>query len=333
MNKINADQFPITFAATSNLTNNFRASDIKRFVKAIPEINEVIDANEVIVAHAKDLRRYINDFVYAAFDAVISDKYWKLGRYESLPEDVQALNYELPREARLIASFEKKLNKVKTEHALIAECRALIAELQPLADLVAFFKTVEVKATVKRAAVKAQKIEEVRVASHTDVVYQAVLPLKLMAQDRAELHFRASVRIAAEEILNAGGDLEKLVPIPEGKLTGFQEARINAARRFYVSICNLRNHRYLTLNDQLVETEVLKVRRDAAFQFEAFVSKLNDKINDVTLKAELAGDPWIGSTLTVETKNKGTQVWNTKMIVNVSKYGKVFNQFPTRLAR
>ena len=104
-------------------------------------------------------------------------------------------------------------------------------------------------------------------------------------------------------------------------------------RRFYLSICNLRQHRFLTLNAAMVEVEVAKVRRDAGFQFEAFVAKLNAKINDITVKADLAGDPWTRSTLTVVTKNKGTQIWKTKMIINVSKYGKLFNQFPTRLAK
>jgi hypothetical protein len=42
-------------------------------------------------------------------------------------------------------------------------------------------------------------------------------------------------------------------------------------------------------------------------------------------------NPWDGGQVIVTT-TKGKYVWNTKVILNFSKYGLPFNQWPTRLA-
>jgi hypothetical protein len=160
-------------------------------------------------------------------------------------------------------------------------------------------------------------------------VYQAVLPLKKLAQDKAEEHIRAQIEVARKNITKTN-DIEVLVPALGDKPSEYAQRQYFEARQFYFSLCSLSKHRYLTINEEQVQGVIDRTIRDAGLQFDAFVYKLNEKINDVTLSAELSGDPWNYSTLVVETKNKGRQVWTTKIIVNVSKYGKLFNQWPTR---
>lgn len=79
-----------------------------------------------------------------------------------------------------------------------------------------------------------------------------------------------------------------------------------------------------------VEKFVKEAEEDAAKEYDLFVAKLEEKIG-ACVSAELAGNHvWSHSILTV-TKQDGTgERWKTQMILNVSKYGKVFNQFPTR---
>lgn len=330
MNKINANQFPITLSL-SPTDARWNSRYLSKFNGIIEEINGIIDAGEIIVSHNKDIRQSINNVVDAAFKSYINERFCYGGQWESLPEDIQHIGYDTPNEARLIPAFLKKLRKVKSQdHAVVQDSYKLCAELTPLTDVVAHFKTIEVKATAKRAAVKAQKAEEVRIKNDTDVVYKAVLPLKVLAMNKAEEHFRESVRQAAALILKHNGDLDKLVPIPEDiKYDSHEYQALTMARGYYISITNNFAGR-LSLSDTKVEEEVQKTRQAAGFQFDAFVAKLNAKINDVVLTAELSGDPWNYSTLVVETKNKGRQVWQTKIIVNVSKLGKLFNQWPTR---
>ena len=54
------------------------------------------------------------------------------------------------------------------------------------------------------------------------------------------------------------------------------------------------------------------------------------KIGKPVTNAKMAGNIWTNAVLTVTTNDGEEQVWNTKMILNFSKYQKMFNQFPSR---
>jgi hypothetical protein len=326
MNKINANQFPITFSLVGDKAAHYIAN---RFDGIIAEINEVIDAGEIIVSHNKDLRSKINNVVEAAFKTYINEPFCYGGKWESLPEEMKHIGYDTPNEARLIPAFERKIARLrKQDHALVIESRKLIEELKPLADVVAFLKSIEVKATVKRAAEKVKKEEELRIKNSTDAVYLAVLPMKELAENRAEVEFRIMASQAGVKISEAGGVLDTLAPIPK-KANDYAYNLAIQQRQFYLSICD-DDGGILKLSEERIEKEVAKVRRDAAFEFEAYVAKLNAKIGAKVEKAVLEGSPWNGSYLTVYIDGQDTQVWNTKVIVNVSKLGKLFNQWPTR---
>ena len=47
-------------------------------------------------------------------------------------------------------------------------------------------------------------------------------------------------------------------------------------------------------------------------------------------EAKLTGDCWNYSLLEITTEEGNIEVWKTRMIINISKLGKMFNQFPTR---
>jgi hypothetical protein len=80
----------------------------------------------------------------------------------------------------------------------------------------------------------------------------------------------------------------------------------------------------------MVERFITRAKEDAAAQYDSYVQKLIGKIGEVTA-ASLDGDHvWGFSYLTVTLPNGKKEVWKTQMIVNISKLGKLFNQFPTR---
>lgn len=68
----------------------------------------------------------------------------------------------------------------------------------------------------------------------------------------------------------------------------------------------------------------------AAASYDEFVAKMVEKIGKPVVTSSFTGDPWTGSTLRVRCSDGEEQVWNTRMIVNYSVYGKAFNQFPSR---
>lgn len=64
--------------------------------------------------------------------------------------------------------------------------------------------------------------------------------------------------------------------------------------------------------------------------YRAFIAKMVGKIGGGVANAKAVGNPWSNSVLTVEMNDGTTQVWHTQTIVNYSKYGKPFYQFPSR---
>lgn len=89
----------------------------------------------------------------------------------------------------------------------------------------------------------------------------------------------------------------------------------------------------VTWCEEGVARAVNEAAKDAAFQYEAYVCKLVKKVGECNdAKMAFNNGVWFDSNLVV-TKGEIKEVWNTKCIVNRSVYGKVFNQFPTRLKK
>ena len=61
-----------------------------------------------------------------------------------------------------------------------------------------------------------------------------------------------------------------------------------------------------------------------------FMAKMIEKIGKPVVDAKMTGNIWTNATLHVTTNDGEEQVWNTKMILNFSKYQVMFNQFPSR---
>jgi hypothetical protein len=61
-----------------------------------------------------------------------------------------------------------------------------------------------------------------------------------------------------------------------------------------------------------------------------FMAKMIQKIGRPVVDAKMTGNIWTNAVLHVTTNDGEKQTWNTQMILNISKYQKMFNQFPTR---
>lgn len=86
---------------------------------------------------------------------------------------------------------------------------------------------------------------------------------------------------------------------------------------------------YADIDSEKCKKFVEEARKNAAEQYDLFVEKLNQKIG-VAITARLEGNHvWSYSFLYVTTPT-GDQCWKTQQIINQSKYGKLFNQFPSR---
>jgi hypothetical protein len=128
-------------------------------------------------------------------------------------------------------------------------------------------------------------------------------------------------------------DLNKAAPRPTANVGQARYRSMNEKRNFLSSLTDAKSSRESNIRSSS-PAKKKKLMEDAAKNahdsYMAWVAKIIDKIGKVVQSAEMHGDPWTGSTLSVVTQDGEAQTWHTKMIVNSSKYGTLFNQFPSR---
>lgn len=170
-----------------------------------------------------------------------------------------------------------------------------------------------------------------------NVIEAAVNPLKADAMNRAEKVARETIARVAAKLVAAGNDLKIAAPYPNSSLGRNEYMAKYATYKLYRSLCTWRKSGIGMHEPEMADMDsekeakfIEEAREDAAFQYDAFVAKLNKKIGPAKVARLEGNHVWSSSRLHV-TKDDGTkEIWKTQMIINVSKLGKLFNQFPTR---
>lgn len=158
--------------------------------------------------------------------------------------------------------------------------------------------------------------------STVNPIEEAVRPLKEDAMNRAEKYAREVITQVIDAL--AAHSLDECAPAPRAWTAPTATVeQYKAAQR--------KRDLYKGLRSEAGQVKFVQDARDnAAAQYEAFIGKLNSKIGTVT-SAKLNGNHvWSHSILTVTKADGTTENWKTQTIINISKLGKVFNQYPTR---
>jgi hypothetical protein len=71
-------------------------------------------------------------------------------------------------------------------------------------------------------------------------------------------------------------------------------------------------------------------KKGAEDAYRDFMEKMIQKIGKPVVDATMTGSIWTNAVLHVTTDDGEEQSWKTQMILNFSKYQKMFNQFPSR---
>jgi hypothetical protein len=170
-------------------------------------------------------------------------------------------------------------------------------------------------------------------------IVQAVAPLKNDAIARAEEEANKMVAHIAKKLEEAGWDLDVAAPYPKSAWSVSREQYILqvSKHKLYGSVVKHRassrrfsDPDFVDMHQPYIDRFIEQAKKDAAFQYDAFVAKLVKKIGETT-EATLTGNHvWGHSILHVILVDGTKQNWKTQQIVNVSKLGKLFNQWPTR---
>ena len=216
---------------------------------------------------------------------------------------------------------------------------------------------------MKQESKKAQKAREIaerkaakeaeKQAEHSRVfstpLAKAVAPLKVQAVANAEIRANEWVEKRMAELEAAGWNINAVAPAPNSLKEGRETYRAKQARRrAYESITryetpegvyNDQTWRDMTLprivqpHQDGIDRYVQFCREMAAMQYEAFVYKMVGKVGEHTAAELLDNNVWGYSHLLVTKADGSTEKWRTQTIINVSVYGKQFNQWPSRIVK
>lgn len=210
-------------------------------------------------------------------------------------------------------------------------------------------KAQKARGIVERKAAK----EAAKLAEHSRVfatpLAKATEPLKVRAVATAELRAKENVEKKMAQLKEAGWDLNKVAPagnsLREGRETyrGKQDyrasferltKRVKGASGYDQSWRDMTIPRIVERDQDGIDRYIEMCCEMAAAQYDSFVYKMVSKVGDHTA-AELKTNwgIWEHSILVVTLKDGTVQKWKTQTIINFSVYGKMFNQWPSRIVK
>jgi hypothetical protein len=244
---------------------------------------------------------------------------------------VQAIPLHYGRE---VVSLGNKLTKAKkmAAHAFWKDCAAYYGRYKTIAENLLTLKD-KIVSTAARRELKKTAEQEERKAKFTE--YKTLVDV---LQEHLDAYVTRAGEMAAdtfehwmEELGNFEWDLDKAAPEP----TREDEYHVMQAKRerrgHFIAITDAGGRKGLVRKFSIVKkAEHVAREKDAAHgSYMAWIFKMIQKIGQPVTAAEMSGNPWINSTVSVVTQDGGRQVWHTKMKINYSKYQRPFYQFPS----
>ncbi len=264
-------------------------------------------------------------------------------------EELRDLYYSTPDSLSRIGSYEKKLAKLEKKSyskedqikisQIILASRDFINTWNPVANDLKELKLKVVKMTTKRAeAKKSSEIETRKKSADSSALINLlkshIEEYKTVTREQARKFLDSKIN----ELEKAQWDLNKVAPAPSS-LLGRSEYKIAQDKRnLYMSITSgksstipNRDLPYIRNPDSnKIASYINKTVESAESSYNEFIAKMVSKIGKPVIEADLKGNIWTNATLTVKTDDGEIQKWSTQIIINFSKYQRMFNQFPTR---
>lgn len=256
--------------------------------------------------------------------------------------ELHELYYDWPTDS--FASLKKAgraLTKIKDPKFkdVVAAGNEVIKKWLPVAEDLKALKGMIVKATQKRAEAKAEaeKVLEKK-KGDSKALIKIFETHKNEYIQAAEKRAKDFINDKLEILKKHGWDLNKVAPPPNSRTMGSSEYKSAQAKRdLYRSITKSTEYSdrpgqpdIREPNKAMIDRYVEMNKKGAEEAYENFMHKMMQKIGKPVVDAKMTGNIWTNAVLTVTTIDGEEQVWHTQMILNFSKYNKMFNQFPTR---
>ena len=170
-----------------------------------------------------------------------------------------------------------------------------------------------------------------------NIIENLVAPLKKEAQKKAMDAMSIRIDQILSDLEDADWDINAYAPRPNYH-DGDETYKKKSAKRSFVSkITKPTHNKYIVNGPDIVERNdegimrlLKEVEELAGIQYDQFVIKLVSKIGSIKSATMTGNHVWDYSLIVAEKEDGSIQKWKTQTIVNFSKNGLAFNQFPTR---
>lgn len=308
----------------------------------LASIKQYMKAGEILNPEYNEMKQQASDLYHKSFRAHEQKFQDTSGRIQD--EDFWELRFALAgwnlsdvaKAEKMLAKVEKKKLPGIEQELKIA--KQFVSEWKPVLEGIKALKDKVVKVSTKRAQAKATAAtameKKFRDSSTLIKLLESHLDeYKEMARKRAE----EFVKDKMDELKKHGWDLNLAAPVP--KMRDGQEAyQIAAQKQSIMSMLTSPTKpviipgepRIRKPNPAAAAKYISDAVKESEASYRAFMQKMIEKIGKPVVKAKMTGNIWTDATINVTTDDGETQVWSTRMILNFSKYQRMFNQFPSR---
>lgn len=331
-----------TFAefVTESLGRMTTYDEIARAVASYKKAGEIM--NPVYQDLGNQARRVFSNETRVGRDLILKVMH-AAGGSQNRDDDISDLYYAWPSDSfQGLGKFEKTLLKVeKLDKAnmgpVIKTGKDILATWKPVADDLKALKDKIVKVTAKREQARAIAAKDMSAKFANSSSLIKVLESHL-GEYKAAAHQRATEFIKAklDFLKKHDWDLNKAMPRHTGHY-GTAYKMTESQRSLYRSITRAQHASLRPGEPDIREPDQQGIDRyvkssveGAEASYRDFMQKMITKIGKPVVDAKMIGNIWTNAILTVTTNDGEEQVWNTKMILNFSKYQTMFNQFPSR---
>jgi hypothetical protein len=239
--------------------------------------------------------------------------------HDKRDDEGEEVYYAAPDNLHGLASFGKKISKLDQKHPIVQAAKKFYDDHIDLHNKMKALKDKVVTTAKKRDEVKAHKVAELKKkftnsASLVNTLTKHRDDFVIEAKKRATEHFTRHL-----DLVKKAGGLDQIAPSPNSRM-GRDEYRLARQKRDF----------YSNLLSKPLAYHVDEAGQSAHHSYMEWVAKITEKIGKSVIDSDMDGNPWIRSLIHVTCSDGAKQTWSTKMIINYSKYGKAFNQFPTR---
>ena len=306
---------------------------MKNSVESISDFEQAVAKHiaigEIVKPEFVELKRRIDRQVEKDGDAIFDKHCVGTGRLLS-DLGLDDLSYGIPRNIHGIGAFTKKVDRINSDHPLAIDCKDFCIKYKNLHEQMKLLKEKVVTTTQKRTE-KKEVETQVKMKKFTDasslveVLMEHLEEFKAHAGEKAGKNYdHLMSRLEEHE-----WDIDKAAPRPSSMDRRDRYRYAQAYRQTLMSLTdgtgNIRSPS-AAKKGAYVDSAITAAHED----YMVWVHKMIDKIGKPVVSATMSGNPWVNSTLKVETNDGESQAWSTKMIINYSKYDLAFNQFPTR---